>query len=123
MIHTITASYPTRQRRALNLVAFLGVQNIAANCGQLREVQLANCGNVSDSGVQQLLTGCPHLNLLSAKSSPRLTGMGFGCAALSLESLSLPFCGVTDEGTQQGPQDHANLGFSKQLLFSPFPWG
>ena len=104
MIQTIPTSHPTHPGRCV------GAQNIAANCGQLREVPLANCGNVSDSGVHQLLKGCPHLNLLSAKSSPHLTGMGFGCAALSLESLSLPFCGVTDEGTHSlphaRPQEH-----------------
>jgi F-box/leucine-rich repeat protein 2/20 len=85
------------------------LKSISANCKRLSQLHLANCSHVSDASVEELLKGCSELKQLTAKCCPLLTGTGFSSLAPSLEWLSLPLCGITDNGLLMTAQNCKNL--------------
>jgi len=85
------------------------LQSIAGSCKKLSELHLANCTQISDKGVEDLLKGCLQLKGFTAKACPLLTGAGFSSTAPSLEWLSLPLCGITDSGLLTTSENCKNL--------------
>lgn len=85
------------------------IQAITKNCATLEELHLANCGNISDIGLESVLINCKSLKTLISKASPGISGTAFSGTYPSLETLALPSCGITNEGLAAIIENCSNL--------------
>ena len=51
-------------------------QSLGAGCGQLRNIDLAGCDQVTDAGISALVAGCGQLQSIGLKGCIEVTEIG-----------------------------------------------